>query len=140
MKTDSSSRMKLPKQTTATITDKPGLDMALLKDIVKLCVKSGIKSLKWRDLEVDFGEQINSNGDQQLPLKTARARPVKAITVEQHQLQNRLRLEEDELIFREQQIADLQLTDPLKAEEMIVNGELDDTGDDDSDAGPGDGE
>ena len=107
-----------------------GLDMTELKAIVKLCVKNKIKSLKWQDLVLEFGAD-NTAGDFISP--QPRTKPVKAITGEEQRAQTQAGLEEDELTLREQQIADLQITDPRAAEEMIVNGELDDTtGDDDT--------
>ncbi len=105
--------------------------MAALKAIVKLCVKNGITSLKWGALELDFGEQIKQNGEQ-VSLSPQRGQTVKAITEKQHKEQTTRSIEDEELLLREQQFAELQLTDPLAAEEMIVNGELSDTtGDDD---------
>ncbi len=98
-------------------TKSTGLDLGHLKFIVKLCVNFGVKSLKFQGLELEFGD---------LPQLPQKQKPVKAITDEQHKAQTKAALEEDELSLREQQILDLQLTDPSAAEEMIVNGELDD--------------
>ncbi len=111
-------------------TESSGLDIGDLRVIVKLCVNFGVKSLKFRGLELEFGVA----GDVPVPGLKALNKPVKAITADQHELQAKQALLEDELSVREQQIADLQLTNPLAAEEMIANGELDDdSGDDESD-------
>ncbi len=113
-------------------SNRTGLDLDDLKAIVKICVKNRVRSLKWQDFILDFGcGPAEENNPAPPPLPSQRKKPVKAITGEEQTAQTKLGLLEDELVLREQQIADLQLTNPLAAEEMIVNGELDDdTGDD----------
>jgi hypothetical protein len=123
--------MKSPMQTTNTMAIKSDmLDKADLEGIVRLCVNFGVSRLKYRGLEVEFRMPEISEGVPDSGLETYET-PVKEITDEQHKAQTALSISEEELFLREQQIADLQLTDPLAAEEMILNGELDDAGDGD---------
>jgi hypothetical protein len=109
------------------------LDIKSLQAIVKLCVKSGVRSLKMGELELVFDDPQVTISQDSLNVNRPREKkkPVKAITDEEHDRQTKLQIEDEELSLREQQIAYLQLTNPLAAEEMIVNGELDDARDDD---------
>jgi hypothetical protein len=122
--------MKSAKPTTSTTGFRPsGLDTVNLKGILELCVSFGVSRIKTPDFEVEF--QASRLGILPVPAPETSIQPVKEITDKEHRAQTAQSLEDDEVSLREQQIADLQLTDPRAAEEMILNGDLDDLGHDD---------
>lgn len=99
------------------------LSVAQVKAILKACSESGVTSLKWGDLQVEFGpkspaqEQVSD-----LPL------PVAAEIAAFQEKEAEKALLRDEIAHREQQIAMAVLEDPTLGEEMLIQGELDDDG------------
>lgn len=115
-------------------------DIAL---IIKACARHGVATLKFGDLELSFSPQVETTstrpplpGDDPVQvLSEAHVQPpVAEITEYQQSNIAKAALEHDELILREQQFAELVVTDPEAAEQMLVDGELDDADDDNGDS------
>lgn len=98
--------------------------------IIKTCGEAGVVRLRFQDLRLSFDKPSKDTrppapepfwvgpGPTELPLTVA------TMTAPEHdQIQND-GLVSDELAVREQQIEDLLITDPAKAEELIAQGEL----------------
>jgi len=84
--------------------------------ILSACVESGVTTLKFGDLHVEFGGK---------PTSTEPAlSPVTEITEENHKASTAKAVEADELTLMDERIALLQLENPLLAEELIRSGEL----------------
>lgn len=90
--------------------------------IIEACAKSGVSECQFSTLTVRFDRPVAPPAEQQLV--TA---PVQ-ISAEQIQAAMRS-LEAEEIKHREDQIAELQLTDPAAAERLIVDGELEEDDD-----------
>lgn len=92
--------------------------------ILEASRKNRVHLLKLMDFEAEFfpvaGVQIAGSGK----LTGHKAQPADEMAEPNHQKQSEESLELDELQAREDQIADLLLTDPLLAEQLIQQGEL----------------
>jgi hypothetical protein len=84
--------------------------------IINECGASGVSELKFGDLYVKFSTKAASNIPDPLPTVTE-------ITESQKKNESRS-LENDELNFREDQLANALLENPLLAEELLIKGEL----------------
>lgn len=93
--------------------------------ILDASARTGVSLLKLGDLHVEFGRKEPEPSRVPSPLRPD-AIPAAEMAVLQLKEQNRS-TELDELQLREDQIAELLLTDPLAAEEMIRNGDLEET-------------
>lgn len=87
--------------------------------ILEVSARSGVRLLKLADLHVEFGEVPE-------PVSPGALAPAPDGAEPNHERISKEGLEAEELRTREDQIAELVLTDPLAAEEMIRLGELDD--------------
>lgn len=98
--------------------DKSFISVEDLCKILESCSKMGVAVLKFRDLEVSFTspQSIGPSG-QKLPEITEN------VIREQNQSE-KSSVFEDEMDLREQQIAELLITDPLRAEELMAQGDL----------------
>lgn len=106
-------------------TEKPSLSAAEVCLILEASAKAGARVLKFAGLEIEMGPKPLSPyllhvGDSVPVAPTPAAAMAESTQIEQ----SRVSLEMDELQMREEQIAELLLTDPLAAEEMIRAGEL----------------
>ncbi len=118
-------------------TKSPGLDLDDLRLILGMCVNFGVKTLKYRGLELEMGEGLRELNPPMAPATPDTQTPVTEITDEQHRARNAEDLKEEEARLRMDRIADLMLTDPKAAEDMILNGELDEPARDDDGDGSG---
>lgn len=114
------------------------LDLDHISDIIKACAEHGVSVIKFGDLRIWFGPQANQPAQPlspAAPVRTAHSNitPVAEMTDMQHDQQTKDALENEELELRQQQIAELMVTDPLKAEELIERGELQDADDEHGD-------
>lgn len=87
--------------------------------IIETCAKNKVYSLKCGPLELSFSPAKELSA----PGPTIPASNPEKIIQEQQEEQKKA-IEEEELDTREDQIADLLLTDPAKAEELMEQGEL----------------
>lgn len=110
-----------------------GLASTNIVGIIKACARHRVVTLKFGDLELSFDPKVKttrprstnlvepepSQSDPQIQI------PVTEITEQQKHIA-RGALTFDELTFRDQQFAELLVIDPQAAEQMLVDGELDD--------------
>jgi hypothetical protein len=91
--------------------------------IIEACAKNGVSFVKFGDLCVRFKDTANiKSEDPSLAQPTPSAEEIAAL---QKSLADASFLE-DEIDLRAQQIADLIIEDPGQAEQMIMDGELED--------------
>lgn len=121
-------------------------DIAL---IIKACARHGVATLKFGDLSLSFSPQVETprteptfpgevrpweTGDPvEVPSEPHVQPPVTEMTDQERKNIERAAFEQDELTLREQQFAELMVTDPEAAEQMLVDGELDDVDDEHGD-------
>lgn len=87
--------------------------------LIDTCAKKGVVELKYGPLHVSFGlKQAKAT-----PGPTIPAPSPQYIQVEQDKAHAEA-IEHEEIVTREEQIAELLITDPLGAEEMLVRGQL----------------
>ena len=105
------------------LMDEKKLSIKELSELIKISAKSGLTELKFGDLELRFGKNteklINPS--------------VKEITAEQHDKQNKETLEIDTVRLKKDQLDQLFLENPSLAESLLLDGELDDDGDESED-------
>ena len=103
--------------------------------IIQTCAASGAIELKFNGLEIKFGagkpEPAPSPGES--PSQTVQVPAVAEMTEIQHTEQTKKAVEKDELLLREQQMAELMITDPLEYERQVNQGELEDDTDESAD-------
>lgn len=101
--------------------------------IIEASAKCGVGVLKFQDLMVSFGKQVEP--EVVLPGNPANnsASMVEAPTEQQLQTQGQNALEKSELELREEQLSELAITNPLEFERLINQGELEDDTDIDGD-------
>lgn len=96
--------------------------------IIKACSEAGVSKLSLGQMHLEFGRPASSAafavGTPAPEPSTPAAPPVAIMTESQHEKLNEQALTQAEVNVREQQIAELLITDPLAAEEMISNQEL----------------
>jgi hypothetical protein len=92
--------------------------------IIESCSNHGVSTLKFGDFELSFGPKAQAlppgedgNIDSSIP-------PVTEITDDQRTKLAKDALEQDELDLRERQFAELTITDPLAAERMLIDEEV----------------
>ncbi len=85
--------------------------------ILEACAKSGVSELMFRTLTVRFDRPV-----EQTVVKLPDTAPAQ-VRADQEKMAKESLLQ-DEIQVREDQIADLMITDPVTAEELIRSGEL----------------
>lgn len=111
--------------------------MALSTDdvirIIESSAKCGVVVLKFQDLMVSFDKQVEP--EVVLPGGPANnsASMVEAPTEQQLQTQDQRAFEKSEMELRDEQLAELAITNPLEFERLINQGELEDDTDIDGD-------
>lgn len=104
-----------------TLTDKIVLSSLDICTIIEACAEYQVTKLKFGDLYLELGRHTP-----RATVPTQSFSPGTAIPEINHDQINQDSIETDEVRLREAEIAELMLTDPRKAEEMIENGELED--------------
>jgi hypothetical protein len=84
-------------------------------DILSKCQASGVKELRFQDLHVTFESKLRNDKDLDNPPREGGGNS----TIETQDL-----LAQEELNFKDEQLATLQLTDPLHYEELLSQKEL----------------
>lgn len=97
--------------------------------ILRTCAAVGVTELKLGALSVTLGTPPRSGAGVSPRENTESATPATEIAEPNHLLQSRESLTQREVDLREDQIAELLLTDPIEAERMISEGELEEDGD-----------
>lgn len=106
--------------------------------IIETSAKCGVTVLKFRDLKVSFGKPTEP--ETVLPGGPANnsAAMVEAPTEQQLKTQDQNAFAKSELELREEQLAELAITNPLEFEKLLNQGELEDDTDTDGDDDPAD--
>lgn len=91
--------------------------------ILESCAKHGVSQLKLGPLEVAFGGPIKSLAEI-LPPGAAQPETSPENVIQAQHTEERIAHEEQEAATREQQVAELLITDPYLAEQLAEKGEL----------------
>lgn len=115
-----------------------------LSGILKACRTSGVTKLKFRDLDVEFGPQASEptvtvgpdlrnlsipelqERYQRLKKKVSTPLPTGVAEIQDQEAEKALVA--DEIALREQELAEMWVTNPQKAEELLMQGDLRDNG------------
>lgn len=90
--------------------------------IVETCAKRRVAKLQFGALLVEFNPEAGSRPSHQAP---GPAKPeASEEVIREQKTAEEAALTEEEIVTREEQIAELWLTDPLRAEEMLESGDL----------------
>lgn len=115
------------------------LDPDQIARIIEASALHGVTLLKFGDLEIWFGPHVKpgttpAHPSAEVPnVETPIHTPVAEMTEKQHDDANAKAIEQNEIDLREQQIAELLITDPEEAEKLIRQGELQDADDESGD-------
>ncbi len=111
--------------TSGTLRTKvsPFLSAQDICTIVDICARRRVVKLQFGPLLLEFEPAANKRNPTSAP-GPAKPEATEEVIRAQTTIENNA-LESEELRTREDQIAELWITDPLKAEEMLANGELD---------------
>jgi len=114
---------------------KKSLDSKDILSIIESCATHGVILLKLENLHLELGKRTQQEDPSELLTSETHPKPTEAaISEQQHATITQETLEEDELAIRDEQLAEMLLTDPQGAEEMLLNEELEDARDDRSDS------
>lgn len=113
-------RMAINKPDSTKKSDKSLLKFKELCILIELGDRHNLSKLKFGEVEIDFGKPAKSAEKALIPSPTPTAEEMAAIQIESKQ-----QLVSDELATRDDQIEQMLIEDPSKAEEMIADGELD---------------
>ena len=99
--------------------------------LIEVCGRSGVASMKWGDLELTFQTELKEQHltQQAWPVPISPLSADTEISEAKHKNYDdfqRTRLESDEQRLREDQLAEMLLTDPVQYEELLASGELED--------------
>jgi hypothetical protein len=108
--------MKSQNTTNCIKKEKNGLTCQNICDILRICGETGVKDFKFQDLHVVFESKLHNDkvighysSGQEDGIST---------------IESKTMLAQEELNYRDEQLANLQLTDPLLYEELVSQGEL----------------
>ena len=106
-------------------------------EIIRTSHTCGVRLIQIGDLKVEFGTQTEPGGVSGSPYPRANnavfGKPSPDLSEDEHSSQTKEALEIEELRLREQQLAQMLIEDPSRAEELLMDGELEDDGDDSAD-------
>lgn len=115
-----------------TAIDKLGLSSDDVCAIIKASGDSGVTSLKFGYLQIEFGKPIEQTRvDLVQSAPTPPSNPDTEISDDARVMRDKAELVVDELKTRDDQVAQMLIEDPLRAEQLLLDGELED--DDESD-------
>lgn len=109
--------------------DEKKLDCSEVCTIIEVCAKSGVAKLKFGDLSVEFANSQTVNS------RHLSNNPEAEISETQHEANTKEAVTQGEHDFRDEQVAHALIENPMLAEELIRDGELEDADDE-----PGDDE
>ena len=90
--------------------------------IIRECKQQGVASLTVGDLHLVFEPKAQTTSVPEVPVETKP--PEAAISEQDRSKQAKEVLEQDELEYRQRQIDEMLINDPLEAERLIEQGEL----------------
>ncbi len=99
------------------------------KDVIRIIVasaKAGVDELKFLDLCVSFNRPVEQEAIKPLMQQYPASVPVQSLTEEQHEFQTKAAIEAEEVLTREDQLARALVEDPIRYEQLLVDGELSD--------------
>lgn len=138
MKSNESKKSSTSGTMPTTGTDSKVVDSQEICSIIESCAMHGVTLLKLGDLHIEFNGQAKKLAktpvSPALPVARENQSPDTEISDDQHKKNNDEAILQNEMQLRAEQIAELLVTDPRMAEEMLENGELEDDVDDE----PGD--
>ncbi len=105
-------------------------------DIIEASAKHKVTILKFGELQIEFGTKVEPQATSvaQEVFSPLNNNPDKEISEKAHEASTKATLVADELELRAEQIALMQIENPLLAQQLLLDGELeDDDGDDESD-------
>lgn len=105
----------------STSKAKRALSIPEVVQLIEVCAKNGVSSLKFLELDVSFDKAVQTIQVLENPTRVPEEEILKT---------ERESLEREEEDFRENQIAEMMLRDPMMAEKLIAEGELEDLKDD----------
>lgn len=117
-----------------SIVEEPinSLDTAQVLLIIEACARQRVSTIKFRGLEITFGPQAQVSPVSLVPELTTTVPLTPDAKMSEPKLKNSLLpngWDQLELEQKERYISELQLTDPLAAEELLESGELIDVDD-----------
>jgi hypothetical protein len=92
--------------------------------IIKISAKAKVASLKIGDLLVEFSESEQAHSDRLIQRVEPTTPAEAALSEIEHDKQMQEAIEYEELITREDQLDLMLIENPLEAEKMILNGEV----------------
>ena len=120
-------KTKLQKQTNST-TDF-SLSSRSACAIIEVCAARGVSVLKFGPLYVEFGMKASSPPAPAPEGYFAPRIPVEEMTDQAHDKQTQDSVEAEEVNLREERLQQMFIEDPVRAEELLRNGELEDADD-----------
>ncbi len=99
-----------------------GLSSKEIIEIISVCKQSGVSKMQFGDLCIEFSSQAAA------PEKSNQI-PVKEITENEHKAMTQKAVAKDERDLKEDRLAMSLLEDPMLAERMIADGDLEDADD-----------
>ena len=96
-------------------------------NILDACARNGVTRIKLEGFEAELVVSIPHIERIVEPQPTS-AEEVRGNTIQAQQVVENQSLEEQELALKEEQIAEMLIVDPLRAEELMAMGELEPTG------------
>lgn len=108
-----------------TNLDKSFLSGEEICKIIETCAKAGVVTLKCGPLELSYAPALNKSPNADSPA----SEPTNSVSNPENIIQVQINaekeaLEDEEIRTREAQILELGITDPLKYEELLAQGEL----------------
>lgn len=91
-------------------------------EIIRACGEAGVVELKFHDIHLKLIPQIERKQEKPSPSSL----PATEIAEPNHEKLNERALLSEELTVKEDQLADLAITDPFQAEQLRLAGEIDD--------------
>lgn len=102
--------------------------------MIEVCAKASVRRIEFGELRLEFGEFRPASLDRPTQEAPELTTPTEAALSEMHDKQNEETLGVEEARTKEDRLALMLIEDPLQAEELITNGEIDFTEEDDDDA------
>lgn len=139
----SKTSLRKPTKPTATVFEHSEIPFTSLDlcAIIETCTNHGVRSFEYGSLKLDFGAKLAPPGSSAThPVGDEIPAPHPAgdaIPAPDHDKINQETLEADELRFREEELLNAPIENPVLAEQLLIDGELEDADEFDSNELPG---
>lgn len=110
------------------VMDKRGLTAEDICSIINTCALANVRSINFDGLHLEFGVDSQASKSPPLHVSELNEPTEAALSEKEHEELTNTSLLQDETRLRMDQIDLMLIEDPLKAEKLIADGELDDTG------------